>query len=113
MENFKKLYRNNIYFLREEGKSPAQIHREIKEVYGDKTPNYSTVTRWYNRFGTDQNETVDKHRVGRPKTAINDTNIEKGSNILEKDRRITIRELARKAKLKVMSIWRIVTVVLG
>jgi hypothetical protein len=81
-----------------------EINREIKEVYRDKAPSYSTFTRWYNRFGIDQNETGAKHRVGRPKTAINDTNIEKVSNILEDDIRITIRELAQKAKLKVMSI---------
>jgi histone-lysine N-methyltransferase SETMAR len=113
MDNFQQKYRNIIQFLREKGESPAQIHRELQTIYGDKTPSYSTVTRWYNRFENGDYSVKDKPRSGRPKSSIIDRNIAKVSKLIEQDRRLTVREISQKLTLSITIVWRILTFVLG
>jgi [histone H3]-lysine36 N-dimethyltransferase SETMAR len=56
---------------------------------------------------------VDKPRSGRPRTALSDRNVEKVRSVLEKDRRLTIREVVQKTKLSAPSVRRIITRRLG
>ena len=50
MECTKLEYRAVIKFCVKKGCNATAIHQRLVAVYGDSTPNYCTVTRWFNKF---------------------------------------------------------------
>ena len=43
---------------------------ELKSLYGDEAPSYSTVKKWFHKFNCGRSSVKDKFREGRPKTAV-------------------------------------------
>ena len=57
------------------GFDPTSIHADFTSVLGDQAPSYSTVTRWVARFKEGREHFLDNKRVGRPRIAITQANI--------------------------------------
>ena len=63
-----------IKFLVAENEPVTNIHRRLKNVYGDNAVDRSTVSRWAARFAgsdTGQAQLGDAPRSGRPTIAVN------------------------------------------
>ena len=55
-----------IKFLTPEGNNVRNIHQRLFNVYGDRSPGYSTVARWVADFKHGRNSLNDEPRSERP-----------------------------------------------
>ncbi|KAJ4451734.1 hypothetical protein ANN_03205 [Periplaneta americana] len=58
--------RSVIRFLNARNIKPADIHRQLCEVYGDDTINDGMVRRWVRKFNEGRVSVHDEQRIGRP-----------------------------------------------
>ena len=58
------------------GIKPIEIFNNLKAVYNDQAPSYSTVARWVAVFKDGKESIKDDPRSGRPITGITQDNIE-------------------------------------
>ena len=79
----------------------------------DCCPSYETIRRWVKSFREGREDTADDHRSGRPITATSASVVEKVSNAIDKDRRLTTREVAEVVGISHDSAHKILTVDLG
>lgn len=105
-------WRSVLKFLKGEGKNPTEIHSQLKKSFGTATPHLSTVYRWFKRLDSVSPQIVDNPTGTRPKTATSSQNVEKVRTVVEKDRRLSIREISKKVKVSIASVFRIVTNIL-
>ncbi|XP_045178077.2 protein GVQW3-like [Mercenaria mercenaria] len=77
------------------GLSARDLFAEICDIYGHHEVSYSTVTRWISHFKSGREQLQDLPRSGRPKSVTTDKYVKKIKQLLEKDARLTLRELAR------------------
>jgi len=54
----------------------------------------AAVFQWWRYFKDGNTRVIDKARSGRPSTAVTDVSIAKAEELLENDRRLTLRELS-------------------
>ena len=113
MDSRKNTYRILIKNFLKIGYNPACIHREIKQMMGAEAPDYTTVYRWCNKFSAGETEILDRPRPGIERSGQSDQNVDIVSRVIEKDRRLTIRQIAHKTHISVTSVWRILTLCLG
>ena len=71
------------------------VFSEIKVVYDDTTLSYDTVRRWKKKFNSDLQSVKNTPKSGIPKRATKNENVANVKEILEKDARYTMRDLAR------------------
>ena len=86
-----------IEFLTAENVNPTDIHRRLKAVYGNKTVDRSTVSRWVSKCKlTDPGKMniLDKHRDGRPVTVTDEKHRIQVDELIKNDRRITQNRIA-------------------
>ena len=57
-----------IEFLLPEGETAQNISRRLKQVNGDGTIDYSTVTRWVKRINDAQEEPAESNLCDRPRS---------------------------------------------
>lgn len=101
-----------IRFLHAKKVSPIEIHRQLKEVYGDNCMSVQHVRKWCREFTEGRKDVHDEPRSGRPSTS--DDVVAKVQRVLLEDRRITIEELAlRVPEVSAATLHRIVTENLG
>jgi hypothetical protein len=91
MENPKFQWRSYIKIAQQNGKNSSQIQTYLKTVFGNKTPCYQTIRTWHKNFSEIETEISDKPKGRPPNTAINDRNISRVKQVIEKDRRFSIR----------------------
>lgn len=113
MVNLKEEIRSIIKYSSFQGKYLSQIKSELNKTFGAETPSLSTIEKWTFRFRRGETSVEDKSRSGRPKTGQNERNIAKVSKFLDKDRRLSVRELVQKTKLAYGTVYRIITFCLG
>ena len=78
---------------------------EIKSLYGDEAPSYSTVKNWFNEFILGQRSLKDEGREGRPKTAVVQENIARYQcELTMQDRDMTYRETGQSLDVSPSSI---------
>ena len=63
-------------------------------AYGESTLSKKNVYEWYKLFQEGRENVEDEPRPGRPSTSTTDENVEAVKEIVIKNRRITIREVA-------------------
>jgi len=63
-------------------------------VLGQHSVSYSTVKKWVAHFKCNSS-TDDEPRSGRPSTSMSDDNITKAEAIVQSDRRVTVRYVAK------------------
>lgn len=86
-------------FLHLKGKTPAEIQAELKSVYGDAAPSFTTVKTWVGKFKRDRTSIFDEERSGRSKTATTDKIIDYVHQIVIDDRRLILREISDAASI--------------
>ena len=75
METDVKLQRGVIWFLVKQGKSGAEILREINAVYGEHALGKSAIYKWIEHYNARWDTTEDEPRSGRPSTSSSGTNV--------------------------------------
>lgn len=86
------------------GIKPVDIHREVCDIYGEGQMSHRSICRWVAKFKTGQQQVKDATRPGRPATTTTKSNIEKIRNMLNKDARYTVRDLARLTNLSLARV---------
>lgn len=109
MEESNKSKRSVIWFLWRQGKKQADILREMEAIYGEYVPAKQTISKWVQRFEEGWSDVDDLPRCGAPKTSVTDQSIQRVRDALDKDRRLTIREISEIVKLPPTTVYRIVS----
>lgn len=86
--------RTNIKFLAKLGRTPTETFEMLKAAYGDQTLSRARVFEWHKRFSSGREDVDDDPRPGRPSTSRNSDNVEKVKELVQSDRRLTIRMIA-------------------
>ncbi|XP_037952518.1 uncharacterized protein LOC119682999 [Teleopsis dalmanni] len=86
------------------GLSRQECIGELKSLYGDEAPSYSTVKNWLNEFNRGRRSLKDEFREGRPKTAVVPDNIDVVRELIMQDRHVTYREIQASLSISPTSI---------
>ncbi|CAF4888914.1 unnamed protein product [Pieris macdunnoughi] len=86
--------RSVIKFLHAKKIPPIEIHRQLEEVYGEKCMDVKNVRKWCREFTAGRLNVHDEERSGRP--SHSDETVRKVEELVLKDRRLTLNELAEK-----------------
>ncbi|KAJ4436705.1 hypothetical protein ANN_16837 [Periplaneta americana] len=79
-------------FLNARHLKPAEIYRQLKEVYGDTVMNERNVRKWCEMFNNGRTNVHDETRPGRPSLITEDLKTKVNDRILQ-DRRTSLDEL--------------------
>jgi len=93
MELTREHFRAIIFHNFRRGLSRQECIDELKSLYGDQAPSYSTVKNWYNEFNRGRSSLNDEFREGRPKTSVVPENIDAVRELIMQDRHVTYREI--------------------
>lgn len=98
-----------IKFCTKLDKKAAETHELLRQAYGESALSYVQVTRWVKKFKEGQEGVEDDPRSGRPSTSQIDKNVSRVRNLLNVDRRMSIRLLADTLNIPKTVVHRIVT----
>ena len=84
----------NVKFCVKLGKSTTETYDSLKRVYGDEYLSHIQVFEWFKRFKEGREEIRDDLHPGHPSTSKTDANIEKVSEIVRQNCRLSIRAVA-------------------
>ena len=87
-------HRVNVKFCVKLGKSATETCDLLKKVYGDECLSRTQGFEWVEMFKEEREEIGDNQHPGRPSTSKIDTNIEKISEIVWQNHRLSIRAVA-------------------
>ena len=76
MELTREHFRAIIFYNFRRGLSRQECIDELKSLFGDKAPSYSTVKNWFNEFNCGRRSLKDEVRECHPKTAVVPENID-------------------------------------
>jgi hypothetical protein len=82
-----------IHFLNARNVKPADIHRQICEVYGENATSDGMVRKWVRQFNEGRENMHDEARSGRP-SVVNDDLVRAVNSKVHEDRRFTISSLS-------------------
>ena len=99
MSDCKSEQRVNIKFLVTLKKSATETFRLLTETYGEDCMSRARVFEWHKRFSEGRESVKADDRLGRPRTAVTDDNIEKVRDAIRKDRRLGVRAVAEEVNL--------------
>ncbi|GBN57012.1 hypothetical protein AVEN_16475-1 [Araneus ventricosus] len=71
---------------------PAEIHRQLVEIYGENVITDGKVRKWVRQFNYGRTNVHDEARTGRP-SVVNDGLVAKVNERIRENRRFTIRML--------------------
>ena len=102
-----------IKFCFKLGKTASETHEMIKRAYGDDAMGRSSVFEWHKLFREGREQVEDDQRSGRPSTNKSDENLLKVKNLLNSDRRLSVRMMSELLNLPKTTVHEIVTANLG
>jgi len=79
-------------FLNAKNMKPAEIHRQLCDVYGEQAMSSSMVRRWVRLFNEGRENVHDDPRSGRP-SVVNEDLVRAVEEKIRKNRRFTITSL--------------------
>lgn len=86
------------------GKNTVQAEQWLQKCYPTSAPSKTTICRWYSEFKFGRTNTDDAERSGRPIEAVTNENIENVHQMVTKDHRIKVREIAETLKISKGSV---------
>ena len=89
MELIRKDFRAIIFHNFRRGLSRQECIDELKSLFGDKTPFYSTVKNWFNEFNRGRHSLKDEVREGPAKTVVVPEHIDAVRELIMQDRHMT------------------------
>ncbi|KYN10054.1 hypothetical protein ALC57_17743, partial [Trachymyrmex cornetzi] len=102
-----------INFCVKNGIKCSKTLEMLTVAYGESTLSKKNVYKWYKLFQEGRENVNDEPRSGRPSTSKTDENVQEVKEIVLKNRRITIREIADDLNISFGSCQSILTDVLG
>ncbi|CAH2010580.1 unnamed protein product [Acanthoscelides obtectus] len=93
--------------------SQQECLAELLSVFGNEAPHQSTISRWYEEFKRGRVSLSDDHRVGAPKTAVTQENVDAVRKLIIEDRHVTYCEIEASLKISKTSIQKILYEELG
>ncbi|KYN41646.1 hypothetical protein ALC56_03947 [Trachymyrmex septentrionalis] len=102
-----------INFCVKNGIKCSKTLEMLTVAYGESTLKKKNVYKWYKLFQEGRENVNDEPRSGRPSTSKTDENVQEVKEIVLKNRRITIREIADDLNISFGSCQSILTDVLG
>ncbi|XP_029160318.1 protein GVQW3-like [Nylanderia fulva] len=102
-----------INFCVKNGIKCSKTLEMLTVAYGESTLSKKNVYKWYKLFQEGLENVNDEPRSGRPSTSKTDENVQEVKEIVLKNRRITIREIADDLNISFGSCQSILTDVLG
>jgi len=85
--------RTVIGFLNAKNMKPAEIHRQVCDVYGEHAMSSSMVWRWVRLFNEGRDNVHDDPRSGRP-SVVNEDLVRAVDEKIRENRRFTITSLS-------------------
>jgi len=85
--------RSVIRFLNAKNMKPAEIHRQLCDVYGEHAMSSSMVRRWVRLFNEGRENVHDDPRSGRP-SVVNEDLVRAVEEKIRENRRFTITSLS-------------------
>ena len=104
---------NNLKYLIRLGKTPTEAVKLLQKVYGNDTMSRLCLFEWHRKFKEGREEVEDDHRSGRPSTSRTDENVERVTQKVRSDRRLTVRMIADELGMNSERVWRIIAEDLG
>nr|XP_012143528.1 PREDICTED: putative uncharacterized protein FLJ37770 [Megachile rotundata] len=98
-----------IKFCVKLNKSATETFNMIHQAYKDDSMSRTSVFEWHKNFKDGREDDEDEQRVERPSSSRSDTNVDKVREILNSDRRLSIRLIAQELNLTKSTIHSIVT----
>ena len=102
-----------IKFCQKLGDTQTETIHKIQLAFGDEAMSATQIKEWFNRFKNGRTSVESDQRSGRPSTSRNPHVIEKVSNLIMSDRRLTIREIEEEVGISYGSVQAILTEDLG
>ena len=98
-----------IKFCVKLGKSGSETVEMLKKAFGDEVLSQSQVYKWYQAFKNGRQSVEDEPRDGRPSTSTTDDHIAGVRDVLNSDRRLSVRLIAETVGLPKTNVYRIIT----
>ena len=86
--------RSAIKFCLRNEISVAETFRMLQKAFGDLTMSQKNVYKWYKDFKEGRERVDDLERPGRPSTSTDEQHVNQIKELVHKNRRLTIRDLA-------------------
>ena len=86
--------RSAIKFCLRDEISVAETFRILQKAFGDLTMSRKNVYKWYKNFKEGRERVADLERPGRPSTSTDEQHVNQSKELVHKNRRLTIRDLA-------------------
>ena len=102
-----------INFCVKLAKTGKATHEMLVQAYGDDAMSQTLTYEWVSRFQSGRTSVEDDPRQGRPVTARTDDNVERVGNVIQENRRLTIREISAEMNIYFGTCQQIVTQDLG
>ena len=104
----KQEQRSVVTFLFSEGMKPIEIHRRMRIQYGDRCMSRTRVYEWTEKFKNGITSVEDSPRPGPTFTAVTEDNIAAVENVIQENRRVTVKEVASLLDISVGSAHHII-----
>ena len=85
----------------------------MQQIYGSDCLSRATINEWFRRFKDGRGHLTDDEGSGRPREAVNESNIEKVRQFIKNESKSSVRYMEMKLNLSATSIYRILTEHLG
>lgn len=92
------------------GKTYAETYNFLKEVHNNEYLSQASVFEWFKRFEDGHDDVDDNSCLGRPLTSKTDDNIEKISNLVRCDRRLSIRVITETVEIDKVGVRKNITI---
>ncbi|CAH2021675.1 unnamed protein product [Acanthoscelides obtectus] len=113
MELNREHFRAIIYYNFQRQLSQQECLAELLSVFGNEAPHQSTISRWYGEFKRGRVSLSDDPRVGAPRTAVTQENVDAVRKLIIEDRHVIYREIEASLKISKTSIQKILHEELG
>lgn len=91
------------------GKTASETFAMITEAYKEDSLSRAQVFRWFNEFKNGRESVEDMERSGRPSTSRVDETVAKVKELLDSDRRLSLKMIADEVSVNKFTVHQIVT----